>query len=295
VFGSWLFDAPTGLASPRVLYGGIAMSSAFCAVSMAVLLLLAEIRFAPERADRPIALRIALTVQLLLLLAWPGVTGMAIDFFQWGAFAYPSFSFGSTVYLGGLQVAIEAFLFATADLSPSRGVRLRQDASGHYPWLTVVFQSGGWGGIAFVLFHMGLLLAGTLSMRADVTSILALTAFCGYVCLFTGLPAYGLRLIAPRFSGPVLPRAGTLLLLLVFSILPTILAATTGLESNAFTFFLLLSPFAMTTYWWRTGIGLWTVLALSGVGLFVYFRLMRLGRRLNLQRGARPLPGGVRG
>ena len=187
---SYIWGPLFGLGSPGY-YGAIATSvwwpiaatTAFCLISMANLVLLAENRLSHPVEDRSTALRVGFLVQFLFLI------GCAIGPFYAHATGY-SASDAIIVLglLGGVQLALVAIFSTTEDMVVSRRVIRNIKSSLSQP-VVALFRPGGGRATAWVLIQMVLLLAAgaPIGTRSDIQWLFAI---CCYISFFTGVPAF---------------------------------------------------------------------------------------------------------
>ncbi len=303
--GMLLFLLVVGFVLPRALYfaatrgafgGGFAMglgvtgtpswwvlaiATTFCLASMVNLVLLAENRLSLPTENRVTALRVGFLAQFLLIAMW------TLSFITKAA-AVRSEAATALGVLGGLHLAVVAMFTVTEDLAVSRRVLLGMKAGSPWRRLLAMFRPGGGRGAVYVLAQMAVLLAAAWVLRPTWLSLRWFLAVCGYVCLFTGVPAVAFRLVRPAGAASFQLRVAVLVLLALALLLPDIIfyllwqPAVFDLKFSARH---LLNPIRTLANWSvvETKYGLSIPFALGLTGLLAYLALIHMGMRMMVQ------------
>jgi len=287
----WMFGGPgfyaygppgmglTGLSVTGSPGGGwwmFAIIASFCLMTIVNLVLLSENRLTLPTENRVTALRIGFFLQFLLIAAWvvlavyliPGPTPASSGIDGLGVVA-------------GLQLAAVAVFTVTEDLLLSRRMVL-QSKSSRLRWLMPVLGPGGAAGAIYVLVQMALLLG--IGQAIAPSEMRWLTAICGYICFFTGVPVLAARVLAPRLQAKQV-RVAALLFFPVVMLLADLagyLASPRGFNFE-YSRRHVLNPFRTLANWPVASQFHWDefALAIGAIGFIVYLALIRMGWRAN--------------
>jgi hypothetical protein len=184
------FSGSLSVSSGSDAWWVLAMMASFCLASMVNLVLLAENRLTLATENRVTTLRIGFLVQFLLIVGWalsfindPGIRGGHVD--ALGVF-------------GGMHLALVAMFTVTEDLSAPRRDLVRRRFRKAWRWLLPILLPGGGPGAAYILAQMIVMLAGAWILGATAAQVRWLLAICGYICFFTGVPAFAIRFLRER-------------------------------------------------------------------------------------------------
>jgi len=287
----WMFGGPgfyaygppgmglTGLSLTGSLGGGwwmFAIIASFCLMTIVNLVLLSENRLTLPTENRVTALRIGFFLQFLLIVAWvvlavyliPGPTPASSGIDGLGVVA-------------GLQLAAVAVFTVTEDLLLSRRMVL-QSKSSRLRWLMPVLGPGGAAGAIYVLVQMALLLG--IGQAIAPSEMRWLTAICGYICFFTGVPVLAARVLAPRLQAKQV-RVAALLFFPVVMLLADLVGylASPGGFNFEYSRRHVLNPFRTLANWPVASQFHWDefALAIGAIGFIVYLALIRMGWRAN--------------
>jgi len=287
----WMFGGPgfyaygppgmglTGLSLTGSPGGGwwmFAIIASFCLMTIVNLVLLSENRLTLPTENRVTALRIGFFLQFLLIVAWvvlavyliPGPTPASSGIDGLGVVA-------------GLQLAAVAVFTVTEDLLLSRRMVL-QSKSSRLRWLMPVLGPGGAAGAIYVLVQMALLLG--IGQAIAPSEMRWLTAICGYICFFTGVPVLAARVLAPRLQAKQV-RVAALLFFPVVMLLADLVGylASPGGFNFEYSRRHVLNPFRTLANWPVASQFHWDefALAIGAIGFIVYLALIRMGWRAN--------------
>jgi hypothetical protein len=251
----------------------LAILTSVCLVTMVNLLLLAENRLALSES-RVTPLRVGFLVQFLLIVGWtlsyvnqpPSVRSDAFEVLG---------------VVGGIHLAVVAMFTVTEDLAVPRRVLLGMQSS-RWRWLLAMFRPGGGRGAVYILAQMALLLSVAWLFQPTWIEFRWLLAMCGYICVFTGLPAAVVRFRQPAAASSLKLRVAVLLLLPISLLLPDlayyIVWRPEALSLN-YSARHLLNPLRTLANWPRVEANQWLSLpfALGITGLLAYAALIHLG------------------
>jgi hypothetical protein len=253
----------------------LAVMTTFCLATMGNLVLLAENRLALPSEQIVTPLRVGFFVQFLLILAWvlPAITGSELTR-QNATFALGIF--------GGLHLALVAIFVVSEDLVVPRRLLVRMQSWSMWHRLFAMFRPGAGRGAVYVLAQMVLLLLVALLLRPKGDVLRWLLALCGYICVFTGIPAVAFRFKRPERVASFRVRVAILVTFSMSLVLPDILYYVlwqpTVLELR-FAGRHLLNPIRTLANWdiveTYNSFAIPAMLGLSGV--FAYLMLMHLG------------------
>jgi len=262
----------------------LAIATTFCLASMVNLVLLAENRLSLPSEDRVTPLRVGFLVQFLLIAAW------VLSFINEPETVRSNAALALGV-IGGLHLTVVAMFTVTEDLVVSRRELLRM--KGLSPWrqLLSMFRPGGGRGALYVLAQMALLLTAAWLLRPTGPSLGWFLAMCGYICVFTGVPALAFRFVSPAGVASFQLRVVVLVLLPLAMILPDIIyyvlwqPAVFDLKYSGRH---LLNPIRTLANWSlvETQHGFAIPIFLGLIGLLAYLALIHMGSRMT----ARPIP-----
>jgi hypothetical protein len=197
------------------VWWGLAIMASSCLMTMLNLVLLAENRLSLATENRVTALRVGFLAQFLLILGW------TLSFIN-GAPAVRSDAIESLGVAGGLHLALVAMFVVTEDLVAPRRVLLGMKKA-RWGWLKSVLLPGGGRGALYVLTQMSILLVAAATLGATWMQARWLLAICGYICCFTGVPTFAVRLLAPERTGTLYLRVTILVLLPLALVLPDLI------------------------------------------------------------------------
>jgi hypothetical protein len=260
-------------------WAALAVTTTFCAATMANLMLIADNRLSLPSESKVTGLRVGFLVQFLLIIVWLlksiGPTASRVELVEvLGA-------------VGGLHLAVVAMFTVSEDLAVSRrALRLIRSASA-WRRLMNVFRPGASRGAVYVLAQMVLLLiAGWV---IDGGRIGWLMAVCGYICFFTGVPTAVFRWLRPTARSFHL-RVAVLVFLAASMLLPDILYYVI-LRPESFDFDFarrhLSNPVRALANWPDVAYGGWFAepVVMGVLGLLSYVALIVMGRRANEENG----------
>ncbi|HYR84039.1 MAG TPA: hypothetical protein VE422_08180 [Terriglobia bacterium] len=256
----------------------VAISTAFCLMTLANLVLLAENRLSLPTEDRTTALRVGFFAQFLLIVAVAATHAGSL-----GATTEKSPILG---VVGGLHLALVATFAVTEDLALSRRVVGQNKSSSRWRRLLVMFNPGGGRGAAYVLAQMVLLLAVSRAFAPTPERFRWLLAICSYICFFTGVPTCIVRLLAPARARAAYLRVGVFLffpLMMIFSELFSYLRTPSRFFDPAgYSVYEVLDPFRTLANWPMVEKNEWYFLplGLGLIGLASYLTLIQMGRRM---------------
>ena len=275
--GGTVFSFGVGAGS----WWGLAIATTAGLATMANLVLLAENRLSLPTEDRVTALRVGFLGQFLLITAW------TLSFLNEPASV--KWSAGQALgVLGGLHLAVVAMFTVTEDLVVPRRVLLRMRTPSPYGRLLAIFRPGGGHGAIYVLAQMALFLAAMWSLRPTSVSFRWSLAVCGYICLFTGLPAAAFRFMRPARAASFQLRVAVLVLLSISLVLPDVLFYVLwqpAVFDLRYAGRHLLNPVRTLTNWAvvETNHSFAIPLAAGLAGLLAYLALIHLGMRMTVQ------------
>src|SRR5215475_487841 len=281
MFGPGFYGSPFVVVSLAGSSGGgwwmFAIIASFCLMTIGNLVLLSENRLTLPTENRVTALRIGFFLQFLLIVAWvllavyasaPGPTPPASGIDGLGIAA-------------GLQLAAVAVFTVTEDLLLSRRMVL-QSKSRRLRWLMPMLEPGGAAGAIYVLVQMALLLG--IGQAIAPSEMRWLTAICGYICFFTGVPVLAARVFAPRLQAKQV-RVAALLFFPVVVLLVDLIGylASPGSFNFEYSRRHVLNPFRTLANWPVASQFHWEefALAIGAIGFAVYLALIRMGWRVN--------------
>ena len=263
------------VAAPTFRLGYVILfSTVLCLVSMANLLLLAENRLSLPIEDRSTALRIGFFIQFLVVLACilaPALTSPSA-LSRASALRYLGI-------FGGIHLAVTAVFAVTEDMVLSRRVFRKMKRAFYNP--LSIYSPGGGRGALWILLQMLIFLAAGRAFQ-DNEGFSWLLAICGYICFFTGVPAFMMRYFQKARARTAYLRAGILLFFSVLSVsadLFNYLITPSKIFNWNFSAYHVLSPFRALFNWnqilslgWEAG-----PIAMGLVGLLAYVGLVFLG------------------
>ena len=241
-------------------------------LSLINLVLLAENRLSSPVENKSTALRIGFFVQFLAIIG--GFT--ALDRFT----TAPGVVEPLAVF-GLLHLAIVAAFTVTEDFRVSRRVWNHIQTPSRWSLLRTIWWPGGGRAAAYVLLQMGLLILAVWNL--SLLDVGWVVAACGYICLFTGVPAVLLRVVRPRVHAFYL-RVAILVLLSASLVLPDVLYYIVA-PKNAWNLLYstrhLLNPFRTLANWRIVEMqGMYLMPVIMGaIGVLTYARLMMMNRR----------------
>jgi hypothetical protein len=203
---------PLGPLSPS---SQLLILSVVCLVTMMNLVLLAENRLALPTEDRVTSLRIGFLVQFLLIV------GMALRSVWWSSTS----ALGAVRWLGvlgGLNLAVVAMFAVTEGLAVPRVPLAPKWSRWPLRGLVPILGPGGGRAVAYVLVQMALLLGAAWLLDAGWLELRWMLAICGFICVFTGMPALVLDHLERRGMRPFHARVTILVLVLLSLILPDV-------------------------------------------------------------------------
>jgi hypothetical protein len=268
------FGSPFTRGGTSLLWSFAAMAFV-CIVTMTNLVLLAENRLLLPTEDRSTALRVGFFVQFLLIIGAAVYPALRLP-------SYPIFAFTIALgTLGGLHLAAVALFSVTEEMDLSRRIRQQNRTATGWRRYLVIFRPGGAWGATYVLVQMALFLAvGAIFLNTSSVEFSWLVAICAYICLFTGLPTLGGRMMVKRHFKPFHLRVGVLLLLPVAMLLPDFLVyLVTGDFGGIYSSRHVLDPFRTLSAWREPITAPWHFLsmALGVVGVSSYLLLIGMG------------------
>lgn len=274
---------------PAFAYGGVVVSSstmwwtiagstAFCFISMANFVLLAENRLSLPIEDRSTSLRIGFLIQFLFIVA-------AIVGPLWAhAVGYTAGGVSASLGLfGGLQLALVSIFATTEDMALSRRIIRNIKSSLHRPWFAV-FRPGGGRATAWVMIQMLLLLGiGATLTPLTGSEFTWLLGICSYICFFSGVPACLGRLILKSRVRAAHLRVGTLVfspVLMISADLLQYFLKPEPLFQGGYTAYHILNPFRTLSNWASVETAGWDlpVFLMGMIGLLAYILLIRIGQ-----------------
>ena len=256
----------------------LAISTAFCLMTLANLVLLAENRLSLPTEDRTTALRVGFFVQFLLIVA------VAVT--HAGPLGTTTETIALLGAIGGFHLALVATFAVTEDLVLSRRVLRQNKSSSGRRRLLVMFRPGGGRGAAYVMAQMVLLLAVSRSFAPTPEQFRWLLAICSYICFFTGVPTCVVRLLAPERARAAYLRVGVFLffpLMMLFADLFSYLRTPSSFFDPAgYSVYEVLDPFRTLANWPMVEKNGWyfQALGLGLIGLASYLTLIQMGRRM---------------
>jgi len=267
---------PAGALNVRWVLAG---STAFCLISMANFILLAENRLSHPVEDRSTALRVGFFVQFIFVIA------AAVGPLLGGRAGYSTSDAVTALGIfGGLQLALVAIFSATEDMVLSRRVIRNIKPSLSRPWFAI-FRPGGGRAVMWILMQMlVLLVVGGATATPGGSDFQWLLAVCSYICFFTGVPAFlGRYALKSRLKTPHL-RVGTVvfipLIILSADFLQYFLRSK-NLFSADFSPYHVLNPFRTLGNWASVTSQGWDlrVFVMGIIGLACYVFLIRIGQQ----------------
>ena len=273
--------APGFLSSPWWLLG---LTTTFCLVSMVNLVLLAENRLALAHDEKVTALRVGFLLQLLVMAPWL----LSYRFATARVVANMIEMLGT---LGGWHIAVVAMFAVTDDLTLSRRTRLREQAFSAVRRTLDVFRGGGGRGAVYVLLQMAVLLMLAGLFKPSDFQWRWLTAVCGYILFFTGVPVCIFRTLRPTRHESLKLRIAVFVSIPAALILPDLLyyllwrPDALDLKFGARH---LINPFRALSNWTAVEAQGWTPvpLVLGLTGLVAYAVLIALGGQVAADENA---------
>lgn len=268
-----------------------AATATLAVVSMANLVLLAENRLSSPVEDKATALRVGFLMQFL------AIAGLFVAIWYFvptpGGVAEP---LGA---LCGLHLAVVALFTVTEDFAVSRRVSIRASAPSRWRWLQPVLRPGGGRGAAYVLLQMAILMAVAWHVNAMWSELRWIAALCGYICFFTGVPAFSLRYLRPNASS-FLIRIAVLVGLGASLVLPDLVYYVFWRPETmdfAFAGRHLFNPLMTLASWNLVESRGWfeVPMLLGDVGVMSYLALVWMGRRYPIHSSAQPGDPAVEG
>ncbi len=256
----------------------IAGTTAFCFISMANLVLLAENRLSHPVEDRSTALRVGFFIQFLFLAicaAGPFLVHAA-------GYSAPDAIAGLGV-LCGIQLTLVSIFATTEDMTLSRRVLRNIKPSLKRPWLAV-FRPGGGRATTWVMIQILLLLGlGAFLTKTSSPDFRWLLALCGYICFFSGVPALVGRMIWKARVSTSYLRVGTLVFIPVVILSADFLQYflksknTLALDYSPYH---VLNPFRTLSNWREVESMGWDlrVFLMGVIGFLCYVLLIRIGQ-----------------
>jgi hypothetical protein len=83
----------------------------------------------------------------------------------------------------------------TEDLAAPRRDLVRKRFPKAWRWLLPILLPGGGPGAAYILVQMAVMLGAAWILNATAEQVHRLLAICGYICFFTGVPAFAIRFL----------------------------------------------------------------------------------------------------
>jgi hypothetical protein len=272
-----------GMSSVGVGFGGsaswwtLAMSTAFCLVSMANLVLLAENRLSLASENRITPLRVGLLVQFLLIVA------CTVSFIN-DPSQIRSAAATTLGVFGGLHLAIVALFTVAEDLVLPRRVLLAMRRRPAWQRPFAMFLPGGGRAAVYVLMQMAIMLGAARLLDSSSPPLWFFVAACGYICFYTGVPVAAFRLMRPSDAASFPLRVAVLVLLPLAILLPDILAymANPAGFDGDFSARHLLNPFRTLASHRlvEERYGFSPLAAMGLTGLLAYATLIHLGMRM---------------
>lgn len=266
------FYSPATTAS---VWWTIAGTTAFCLISMANFVLLAENRLSHPVEDRSTALRVGFFIQFLFI-----VTVVVSPLLVHAAGYTTSDAAMSLGLLGGFQIALVSIFSTTEDMALSRRVIRNIKPSLGRPW--AVFRPGGGRATAWVMLQMLVLLGVGLALSPG-PDFRWLLGICSYICFFTGVPACAGRLFLKSSFKTTHLRVATFVFIPVVILSADVLQyflKSKSLFSLDYSPYHVLNPFRTLSNW--TGIENlgWDlpVFVMGLIGLLCYVLLIRIGQ-----------------
>lgn len=276
---TFLLRGVPGLAGPFSSWSSwssVVIWSAVCLVTMMNLILLAENRLALPTEDRVTSLRIGFLVQFLLIV------GLALRSVLWGS------PFGGAVwwlgFAGGFNLAAVAMFAVTEGLAVPRMPLAPKWSRWPLRWGVPILGPGGGRAAAFVIVQMAALLTAAWLLDADWSGLRWLLAICGFICLFTGMPALVLDHLEERGMRPFHARVAILVLVLLSLILPDVVYYVVWrpeVFSLEFEYRHLFNPLRTIADWDKVEMFGWQALPLifASSGFVFYLALMLIAAR----------------
>jgi hypothetical protein len=207
------FSGTTGPDAWRAL----AVMSVLCVVTGANLVLLAENRLSSPTGNRVTPLRVGFAVQLLVLVGLAllelrsstPVRGWGIDVLTW---------------IAGAHLAVVATFVVTesADVPRRTLVQMLRWPMWRRMALAPFYPGPGRGAI-YVLLQMAAVIGAAWVLDASFEGMRRLMALCGFICLFTGVPALVRLRLAPIGARAIHARVAVLLLIPQVMLLPDVI------------------------------------------------------------------------
>jgi len=253
----------------------LAIVTTACLATMINLVLLAENRLSLATEDRVTPLRVGFLVQFLLIAAW------TLSFIGEPPTVRASAA-GALRVIGGLHLALVAMFAVTEDLPVPRTVLRRMQSASAWRRMLAILGPGGGRGAIYVLAQMALLVAASWLLDPRGSSLRWLLTMCGYVCFFTGVPAFLFQILKPSRGTSLHLRLAVLLLLPASMVLPDLIhyllwrPEVLDLKYSARH---LLNPLRTLANWRTVETRIWFVppLGLGLIGLITYLRLIQMG------------------
>ena len=264
-----------GFSSPADFWWGLAMMTTLVLVTMGNLVLLAEHRLSLATENRVTPVRIGFLVQFLLIAAW------ALTCIRESP-SYRSDVIDVLSVVGCLHLALVAIFAVTEDLVVPRRVLLDLRTSSRWRSLFGLLRPGGGYGALYVLAQMAILIVVAWQLGPTWRQLRWLFAACGFICFFTGAPAFAVRFLKPERRMAVRLRVGVLLLLPAAMILPDVIYYVLwrpDVLDLAYSGRHLINPIRTLSNWGTVEIAHWQFLPLvMGIsGVVTYAALIFLG------------------
>jgi hypothetical protein len=265
----------------------LAITTTFCLASLVNLVLLAENRLSLPAENRVTPLRIGFLVQFLLITSW------ALSFVH-GSVGTRTNAVQALGLIGGVHLAVVAMFTVTEGLVLPRRVLLRMKPSLPGRWLLAMFYPGGGRGALYVLVQMALFVGAGWTLGRDWSNVRWLLAICGYICFFTGVPAFAFRLRRPESASLPL-RVAVLLLLPAAMILPDVIHYVLWqpeVFDRSYGARHMIDPLRTVANWKviEAGHSFAGPLGLGLIGLLSWFGLIHRGRRISAQARSVDVP-----
>jgi hypothetical protein len=260
------------------LWWTLAIMISACLVTMTNLILLAENRLSVASGNRVTPLRIGFLVQFFLIVGW------TLSFMT-GTPRTQADAVTALGTIGGLHLAMVAMFTVTEDLIVPRRALVEMQRPSSWGWIRTLFYPGGGRGAAYVLTQMAFLLTAASLFRPDATRLRWFVAMCGYICFFTGVPAFIYRWMRPASDASLKLRVVVLLLLPLSMMLPDVLYYVFGQPAVldlAYGRRHLVNPMRTLANWGVVESFRWSVVpfVMGATGLIAYVGLILLGRRM---------------
>jgi hypothetical protein len=160
-----------------------------------------------------------------------------------------------------------------------------QSKSSRFRWLMPMLEPGGAAGAIYVLAQMAILLG--IGLAVAPSEMKWLTAICGFICFFTGVPVFAARAFAPRLQVKQI-RVAALLFFPVVMLLDDLIGylASPAAFDLEYSRRHVLNPFRTLANWSVVSQHHWDefALAIGAIGFIVYLALIRMGWRANREK-----------